>query len=127
MTPEQRDQLMRLPYRIGGRGKGAIDCLGVVLYVLRANGRAELDPWHNLVRAYRQQDLEAAHAFPSNWQRVHDHSLQHLDVLLYHESHSWSAIVDNGQVYSAHPNVGVWARDVQKLAKLPHEVWRQAC
>jgi len=118
---------MRMTYRIGGRGRGQIDCLGVVLYVLEANGRKQLDPWRDLLHAYKQHGIESAHAFPSDWRRVTDGELRDGDVLLYHESHSWSAIVDGGKVYSANPHAGVWSRDVGKLGKQPHEVWRQQC
>lgn len=127
MTPQQRQHLLQIPYRIGGRSNRCIDCLGVVLHVLQLHGKKQLDPWHHLLQAYRDNDVEARHAFGPDWQRVQGEPLNELDVLLFHEAHSWAAIVEGGSVWSAHPHVGVWCKPLHRFGKRPHEVWRMRC
>lgn len=105
----------------------AIDCLGVVLHVLRLHGRDQLDPWSNLLKAYRDGDVSSRHAFGPGWQRVDGEPMQDFDVLLFHEQHSWSAIVESGHIWSAHPSTGVWSSPLCRFDKTPDEHWRQSC
>jgi len=125
MTPEQQRKIRGMRYRIGGRGPNSIDCLGVVLHVLHLRGCDALDPWKWLLQSFKVGQVASESAFGPGWQRVFNEPLCDLDVLLYHESHSWAAIVDEGIVWSAHPDVGVWCKPVQRLEKRPHEVWQR--
>lgn len=127
MTPAQERCLLRRPYRITGRDASGIDCLGVVLQILEWHGKTVIDPWRNLVKAYKDNAIHDRHAFGPDWSRVHDGTLQSLDILLYHEAHSWSAIISDAYVWSAHPQAGVWRRPLHQLHKRPNEVWRQTC
>lgn len=127
MTPDERAQLLAMPYRIGGRGPAGIDCLGVTLHVLRLHGRTPPDPWRNILASYKCGDVASWHAFGQDWQRVDGSHLQHLDVLLFHRDHSTSAIYADGYVWTAMPDVGVVALDPNRLPHAIDEQWRQTC
>jgi len=125
VTPSQRRELLSIPYRIGGRDHTGIDCLGVVLHVLRLQGKRPMDPWRQLLSAYRTRSLCSISAFPQGWSRQHPpFDWRDGDVLLFHDDHSWSAVVDDGHLWSANPRTGVWNKDLNRLVKQPNEVWR---
>ncbi len=134
MRPEQHSQLLAAPYRMSGRSLSGIDCLGVVLHILELKGRPQIDPLKWIIKSYRERSVDTEDVaetmrsgFGPDWQRIHDGSQEELDVWLFHEAHSWAAVLHEGCIWSAHPHVGVWNKPVRRFTKQPHEVWRQRC
>ena len=134
MSPEQQSELLSSPYRLSGRSLSGIDCLGVVLHILKLRGRPQIDPLKLILRSYRERAVDTVDVadamrsgFGPDWRRVQDGSREELDVWLFHEAHSWAAILHQGSIWSAHPDVGVWNKPMIRFTKTPHEVWRQQC
>lgn len=123
MDSQQRQELLSAPYRLRGRDPKGIDCLGVVLYILAIRGDNAMDPWKNLIHEWKTGTIATASAFPCDWVRVHE-GMQEGDVGVFHGEHSWAAIVYAGEVWSAHPNIGVWCKPLRNFKQTPNEVWR---
>lgn len=120
------DPLLTLSYRIGGRGAdGTIDCLGVVLALAARRGMACLvDPWTTIREAWLAGRFDPS-GFPPCWARAAEGAaLLDLDVLLMLGEHPWSAIVDGGMVWTAHPDAGVYATPVRRWSHAVVEHWR---
>lgn len=128
ISTEQRRRLLGTPYVESGREPGVgIDCLGVVLYLCTLKGLPAPDPWPQIQAAWRRGDLSTASGFPPGWSRVTDGAITEGDVLLFFGRHPWSAIVFDGYVWSAHPEVGTpYCRPLIRWLKKPAETWRYA-
>lgn len=124
MNQNERRQLLAAPYRLRGRTTSGIDCLGVVLHVLQLRGSAALDPWRNLLHEWKSGQVATASAFPCDWHRC-DGPLIEGDVGIFQGDHSWAAIVYQGEVWSAHPDAGVWCKQLCNFQQTPNEIWRQ--
>jgi len=124
MDAQHRTQLLAAPYRLRGRSVDGIDCLGVVLHILKLRGSSALDPWKNLLHEWKSGSVATASAFPCDWHRVHE-AMQEGDVAIFQGDHSWAAVVYSGEVWSAHPTVGVWCKPLRDFKQVPNEVWRQ--
>ena len=123
MNEDERKALLRAPYQLGGRDTDGIDCLGVVLTILRMRGVPEFDPWEHILASWRDGEVDCASGFPEGWVRVDGQALEG-DVLIFFTDHSWSAIIHEGNLWTAHPAVGVWCKPMGRFKKKPREVWR---
>jgi cell wall-associated NlpC family hydrolase len=123
MNDDDRTALLSAPYRLGGRDTSGLDCLGVVLLVLQIRGVPEFDPWDGIIGSWRNGEVDCASGFPEGWKRAEGAPIDG-DVLIFFTDHSWSAIVHEGNLWTAHPSVGVWCKPVGRFKKAPREVWR---
>lgn len=127
VTPDSLRDLLRTPYRLGGREVGqGIDCLGTVLEIADRMGLPAIDPWANIAAAWTTGTLDTSSGFPAGWLRIAaTATLQDGDVLLYFEQHPWSAIVCAGHVWTASENAGrVICVPLARWTQQPAEVWR---
>lgn len=123
-----RRRLLGTPYELGGRVPGVgIDCLGVVLWILKERGQQIPDPWETLRAQYADPGESCAqNGLPAGWRRLEEgEPLRDGDVLLGFHAHHWSAVVHEGHVWTAKPGTGVWSRPVNRWSMRPREVWRQ--
>lgn len=101
--------IIRTPYKLGGRVVGeSIDCLGAVQHVCRARGLPVPDGWSEIRRQWLSGgSIDYANGFPDGWSRVHGLAKIDGDILLTRESgHPGCAIVHDGLIVTAHPEVG---------------------
>jgi cell wall-associated NlpC family hydrolase len=125
MNAIERRGLLRIPYRLRGRGTDGIDCLGVVWLIQTHWMKRTLpDPWQSIRQQWREAgSFDATNGLPSNWKRV-DEKPQEGDIMLFQSDHVWCATVYQGHVWSAHPDQGVWCKPLREFKKSPKEVWR---
>jgi hypothetical protein len=120
--------VLHTPYVLGGREIGAgLDCLGVVSIIARRRGLPPPDGWPSIRAAWERGELPTATGFPIGWRRQQPiRDLRDGDVLLYFgPEHPWSAIVHNGHVWSASPEVGgVFSMPASRWNRVPDELWR---
>lgn len=112
--------LMRLPWKRGGRGDGGIDCLGVVLQVAHRLGLRLEDPWPVVRRDWLRGELAIASGFPARWRRVHG-ALQTGDVVVMRQGAAVGIVLQES-IVSASKGNGVFRLPI---ARCPvDEVWR---
>lgn len=126
--PELILDMMAWPYRLGGRGPGGVDCLGLTLAVLQRIGIPAPDPWRDIHTAWRSGSLDAATGFGSNWRRIEpsDVGLDG-DVLLFDVGGCRAAhvaVLFAGHVAHAASGIGVNLRPWTLGHERPAQAWR---
>lgn len=118
--------ILRTPYRLGGRTVGAeLDCLGVVGEIARRRGLPAPDGWPSILRAMAEGS--PASGFPAGWFRIAAGSpWQEGDVLVLPGVHPGCAIVHDGRIWTARPGAGVHAVPIARWSQAPSQVWRFA-
>ena len=117
-------QLMRAPYLHGGRDFNGIDCLGVVLMITEARGRPIGDPWKTIEAQWNAGSVDCSSGFPPSWRRVYDKPIEG-DVMVFDGVHPWTAVVDDGHVWSSNePAGGAYRKPLCNWRLAPRELWR---
>lgn len=120
--------IMAWPYRLGGRGPGGVDCLGLTLAVLERIGIPAPDPWHNVHEAWRTGELEAATGFGPGWRRIEVAEVGlDGDVLLFDVGGRRAghvAVLLRGHLVHATNEVGVHLKPWTVGHETPAQAWR---
>lgn len=118
-------ELMGAPYRDGGRDKDGINCLGVVLEVVKAAGKPIPEPLDRMLDVWRQTgELNPGVAMPANWRQVLRSELCYLDLDIIVWLHPpGCGVVLGGKLWTATPEAGVIAQSLLRC-RAPDEHWR---
>lgn len=114
-------ELLRVPYRLGGRGADGIDCLGVVLAHLAELGLPQPDPWTSVAEEW-QRTGRYGHGFPDGWSPAPAVPGTDGDVWILGARHDGVGVLRSGLLWTATQEAGVVGIDPARCR--PRECWR---
>lgn len=82
MSAAAVQHLLAIPYKLGGRDREGMDCLGIVLEGLRALGMPAEDPGDRLAKRFAEGWREFRDGVPADWKREHLADTRAGDLLL---------------------------------------------